>query len=322
MRRCLPWLLTLLLPCVALAAPGGVPGAGPTTPAPVNPPLAPPVSPQAAAASEAWKPLPGCMPDEVAARLAGVTGAEVSRACGNLESPWGFRGKAGRRLALRDYGRRDASPEQARRFAAWLLASPLDTAYLAPGAVLACEPGHAPPVYLLRFVGATRPTWALLRFDIAAVVLFDSELPLGLIRMEDRADTLWRALAVLFEDDPAFRDARPSPAPLRGRGAVVDTTMGGMRPDYTWVSELPEVVERAAPVYPEDARRQLVQGIVWVQVLVGPDGFVRDAIVRSGPPELRDASLDAIWSWQFKPARDHGHALAVWAVIPVKFTLH
>jgi TonB family protein len=262
----------------------------------------------------------GFLPEELHERLAGVATAEVSRACGNLDLPWGYRGKAGRRLALRDYGRRDATPEQARRLAAWLAAAPLDTVYLATSRVIPCEAGQAPPVYLVRFSGKGRPTWALLRFDIAAVVLFDSELPLGLVLMEDRADTLWNALAEMFDDDPAFRRPRPAPEPLRSRGAVHDTTSAGMRPDYTWVESLPEAIERVAPVYPEEARRQLVDGIVWVQALVGQDGLVRDAIVRSGPPLLRDASLEAVWQWQFKPARSEGRSLAVWVLIPVKFT--
>ena len=285
----------------------------------VAPPrVAPPATPE-----RAWKPPSGCMPGELRTRLTGVTGAEVSRACGNLESPWGYRGRAGRRLALRDYGRREVTPERARRFAAWLLAAPLDTAYLAPGTTLSCEPGHAPPVYLLRFVGAGRPTWALLRFDVAAVVLFDSELPLGLVRMEDRADTLWNGLAELFDDDPAFREPRPAPAPLRGRGVVADTTAGAARPDYNWQPDaLVEPLERVAPVYPEEARRQLVEGIVWVQVLVGPDGLVRDAIVRAGPPALRDASLDAVWNWRFQPAHVHDRPVESWVLIPVKFSLH
>jgi hypothetical protein len=49
--------------------------------------------------------------------------------------------------------------------------------------VLSCEASHAPPVYLVRFSGGARPTFALMRFDIAAIELFDSELPLGLIAM-------------------------------------------------------------------------------------------------------------------------------------------
>ena len=85
---------------------------------------------------------------------------------------------------------------------------------------------------------------------------------------------------------------------------------------------VPEAIEKAPPAYPDEARRQLVDGIVWVQALIGVEGRVHDAVVRSGPPALRDASLEAVWQWQFKPARADGHTLAVWVLIPVKFTLN
>ena len=313
---CLPTLSAVVLAAALGAAAPAAHGQPVAPPPPVS------VAPQAQTAAQGWVPAGGYLPEEVQQRLASVTSAEVSRACGNLESPWGYRGKVGRRLALRDYGRRATTPEQARRLAAFLAAAPLDTVYLAPGALLPCEPGRAPPVYLVRFSGTGRPTWALLRFDIGSVVLFDSELPLGLVKMEDRADTIWTALAEMFDDDPAFRHPRPAPAPLRGRGSAIDTTMGGMRPDYFWVAEWPQPVERVAPAYPEEARRQLVEGIVWVQALIGSDGHVHDAIVRSGPPLLRDPSLEAVWRWQFKPALHEGQRLSVWVMVPVKFSLH
>ena len=318
-RVILPWAVVASLRVSLVAAqprtpPGDVPQP-PPAPAPTPAILAP--KPPAASLIPS-----GHLPDELRARLAEVSGAELSRACGNLESPWGYRGKPGRRLALRDYGRRVATPEQARRLATYLSEEPVDTAYLAPGAVLSCEASRAPPVYLVRFSGGDRPTFALVRFDIAAIVLFDSELPLGLIAMGQNADTLWNALSAFFEDDPAFRRSRPAPAALRGRGAVQDTTEGGMRPDYAFVAELPAVLERPAPAYPETAIQTRTQGTVYVQALISAEGLVRDAIVRSGPPVLRDAALEAIWQWRFQPAMTGGQPIGVWALIPVTFKLN
>lgn len=316
-RVIVPWaVLASLLAAPAAAQPRTPPGNVPQPARPTNP------TPSIIAAPPPSLIPSGFLPDELRARLAAVTGAELSRACGNLESPWAYRGKAGRRLALRDYGRRVATPEQARRLAAYLGEEPVDTAYLAPGSVLSCEASHAPPVYLVRFSGGGRPTFALMRFDIAAIELFDSELPLGLIAMGEHADTLWSVLSNFFEDDPAFRAPRPAPSALRGRGAVHDTTEGRMRPDYVFVEELPSVLERPAPVYPQEAIRTNTQGTVHVHTLIGPDGFVRDATVLTGPPMLRDAALEAIWQWRFQPAMEGGRPIGVWALIPVKFTLH
>jgi outer membrane biosynthesis protein TonB len=43
---------------------------------------------------------------------------------------------------------------------------------------------------------------------------------------------------------------------------------------YDYVEELPEVIEKVAPAYPEAARKRGVEGVVIVQALVGRDGRV------------------------------------------------
>jgi len=260
-------------------------------------------------------PLPsGCLPDEVRERLSSVSSAEVSRACGHLDQPWGYRGAIGRRLTLRDYGRHLAESDWARSFAALLLRDAVvDTAWRVPGTQVSCEAAEAQPVYLVRFAGAGRPTWAVFRFDVRMVLLFDSELPLGMIEMGDRADSLWAALGALVEDDPLLRHPLPAAAapdsvwPSPGR--------------WTWVEEVPAALERVPPQYPEAARRMNVSGTVFVQALVGTDGAVHDAIVAEGPGELRDASLEAVWQWHFRPAMARGQPVSVWVLLPVKFTL-
>jgi outer membrane biosynthesis protein TonB len=44
--------------------------------------------------------------------------------------------------------------------------------------------------------------------------------------------------------------------------------------------------------------------------------------VRTGPPVLREAALEAIWQWRFQPAMDGGRPIGVWAMIPVNFKLN
>jgi protein TonB len=92
--------------------------------------------------------------------------------------------------------------------------------------------------------------------------------------------------------------------------------------DSTYVDELPDALEKVAPYYPESARLQGIDGLVWVMAKVGTDGDVHDAIVQGGPAELRDESLEAVWKWKFKPAMRKGEPVVVWVMVPVKFTLH
>jgi len=67
-----------------------------------------------------------------------------------------------------------------------------------------------------------------------------------------------------------------------------------------------EVLRRAkskvAPVYPELARRMSLSGTVKVEVVVAPNGSVKDAKIVGGHPVLAGAALDAVRKWRFEPA--------------------
>jgi TonB family protein len=56
------------------------------------------------------------------------------------------------------------------------------------------------------------------------------------------------------------------------------------------------------PVYPEIAKRMNLSGVVKIEVIVGPDGQVRDTKVVGGHPLLVDSALKAIRSWKYERA--------------------
>jgi len=64
------------------------------------------------------------------------------------------------------------------------------------------------------------------------------------------------------------------------------------------------VVSKAAPVYPELARRMHVSGTVVMHVTVQPDGSVSDARVESGHALLAAAAEQAVRKWRFEPGPD------------------
>ena len=256
----------------------------------------------------------GYDPGAIRERLSSVESAEISRACGNISSPWAYRGPVGRHRSMESYGVHHADGAWAQAVASYLLLAPaVDTATKVPSVEAPCDPKEALPIYLLRFHAKERTTFALLRFDIGAVVLFDAEAPLGMIPMGAIADSLWAALADRLDDDPLLRGQRPEPQALGPSAKWTGT--------YVFVDELPEVLKKVPPRYPLAARFSEIEGVVFIQALVGTDGRVRDAFVISGAPGLRDAALEAIWKWMFKPARAAGKLTAVWVAIPVKFTL-
>ena len=67
-----------------------------------------------------------------------------------------------------------------------------------------------------------------------------------------------------------------------------------------------EIVRRAKnkvqPQYPELARKMNLAGTVKIQVVVAPNGTVKDARVVGGHPVLANAALDAARKWRFEPA--------------------
>jgi TonB family protein len=67
-----------------------------------------------------------------------------------------------------------------------------------------------------------------------------------------------------------------------------------------------EIVRRAKtkvqPVYPELARKMNITGTVKIEVVVAPNGTVKDARIVGGHPVLATAALDAARKWRFEPA--------------------
>ena len=67
-----------------------------------------------------------------------------------------------------------------------------------------------------------------------------------------------------------------------------------------------ELVRRAKtkvePAYPALARKMNIQGTVKIEVVVAPNGTVKDARILGGHPVLANAALDAARKWRFEPA--------------------
>ena len=83
----------------------------------------------------------------------------------------------------------------------------------------------------------------------------------------------------------------------------------------------PRKITDVKAVYPEEARAAKVQGVVIIEVLIGPDGTVQDAKVLRGIPLLDQAALDAVRQWVFTPTLVNGVAVPVIVTMTVNFTL-
>jgi len=84
----------------------------------------------------------------------------------------------------------------------------------------------------------------------------------------------------------------------------------------------PRVVEKAYPKYPEDAKKDKVEGVVIVQAVIGEDGTVsRVRALKRLHPSVDEAALEAIRQWRFEPALLDGEPVAVHYNLTVNFRL-
>src|SRR5215467_12362867 len=70
------------------------------------------------------------------------------------------------------------------------------------------------------------------------------------------------------------------------------------------------------PVYPETARQFRLTGVVKVQVLIAPDGQIKDVKVLGGHPVLVNAVQETLKSWKYAPASSESTATLVFNFHP------
>jgi protein TonB len=77
------------------------------------------------------------------------------------------------------------------------------------------------------------------------------------------------------------------------------------------------------PDYPHASNRLREHGVVRLRVYVTEGGRPGEVVLykSSGYARLDKAATDAVWRWQFQPARRAGVAVAAWVVVPIKFNL-
>lgn len=79
------------------------------------------------------------------------------------------------------------------------------------------------------------------------------------------------------------------------------------------------IVHRVEPVYPAEARKQNLQGIIAVDIVVGRDGSVMSMHAVNGPEVLARAAMDALRWWKFEPYRVNGEPAVVETTLAVEF---
>lgn len=79
------------------------------------------------------------------------------------------------------------------------------------------------------------------------------------------------------------------------------------------------LVHRVEPVYPPDARKENLQGIIALDIVVGRDGSVIAMHPLNGPDLLARSAMDALRWWKFEPYRMNGDPIVVESRVAVEF---
>lgn len=80
------------------------------------------------------------------------------------------------------------------------------------------------------------------------------------------------------------------------------------------------LVQKTMPIYPTIARSANVFGTVVLDATISKAGIIESLRVVTGPGMLRQAALDAVKSWRYKPYMINGEAVQVETTINIAFT--
>jgi TonB family protein len=83
----------------------------------------------------------------------------------------------------------------------------------------------------------------------------------------------------------------------------------------------PVKITHVSPIYPPDAMRDRVEGIVIIDAILSADGSVVGAQVLRSVPDLDQAALGAVEQWKFTPATLNGVPVSAVMTVTVNFRL-
>jgi TonB family protein len=106
---------------------------------------------------------------------------------------------------------------------------------------------------------------------------------------------------------PAFPSIRV-PSELKSQSSRLGTSL-----------QIGQLISRVEPLYPEEIRRQGIEGTVKVHAIIGGDGAIQSVGLVSGPPLLAPLAMGAVRQWRFKPTLLGGHPIETEEDITIVF---
>lgn len=83
----------------------------------------------------------------------------------------------------------------------------------------------------------------------------------------------------------------------------------------------PKLITSVAPIYPQSATLNGVEGNVTLDAVIGENGHVGAMKIVEGPMPLRQAAMAAVSQWRYEPAKLDGKAISSHLIVTVQFRL-
>lgn len=155
----------------------------------------------------------------------------------------------------------------------------------------------------------------------------EQQTPLYDARFRDGAtESIWSYFAYV---DGGFRyvgNLSPNPSvppkkPDATTGSPAATSAPPERIRLSGNVQAARLVHQEAPRYPDEAKRDHIQGKVIIHAIIAKDGSVREASVIEGVCVLAEPALTAVKNWRYQTTKLNGMPVEVDTTITVVFTL-
>jgi TonB family protein len=116
----------------------------------------------------------------------------------------------------------------------------------------------------------------------------------------------------------------PPAAQAPNQSASASPSAADAPPERTRIGgkvEQAALIHMVPPIYPKEAKDAHISGTVVVKGVIAKDGSVQNIEAVSGPDELKQAAIDAVKQWQYRPTTLAGNPVAVDTTISLVFSL-
>ena len=123
-----------------------------------------------------------------------------------------------------------------------------------------------------------------------------------------------RAEAAPVPSDRSATTSAPPPSSTTTKDSPKPIRVGGAKQEEN-------LIKKVMPKYPVEAKKNHVQGKVFLDVIINKEGRVESTRLVSGPALLVQSAVDAVKQWEYKPTLLNGEPVAVESEVLVHYTL-